>query len=194
MNEDAARLRRHMRRQLSELGTKGRERPARQAIARFVATPEFRRCRRIALFYPVRHEISLLPLAALCWACAKRVYLPVLRPPPFEKMAFLRYTRNTRLRLNRFHIPEPVFARAGQIAPAGLDIVVMPLLAFGAHGERLGQGGGFYDRTFAFLHRRRRPMAWAIALDLQQAEFAARPWDVSLRAVATPSRVIRFAP
>ena len=184
-----------MRRRLSEMGAKVRETQACQAIACFTATPEFRRCKHIALFYPVRHEISLLPLAEICRAANKRVYLPALSPLPFRKIVFLPYGEKTKLRRNRFAIPEPALPLSKRIAIDRLDIVVMPLLAFGPRGERLGTGGGFYDRAFAYLRRRRfyrRPRTWAIALDSQRAELVARPWDVALQAVATPSGVIRF--
>jgi 5-formyltetrahydrofolate cyclo-ligase len=52
-----------------------------------------------------------------------------------------------------------------------LDLVLVPLVGFDARGNRLGMGGGFYDRHFAFLRNRRawrRPLLIGIAFDVQR--------------------------
>ncbi len=52
-----------------------------------------------------------------------------------------------------------------------LDLVLVPLVGFDAHGNRLGMGGGFYDRHFAFLRNRRawrRPLLIGLAFEVQR--------------------------
>jgi len=52
-----------------------------------------------------------------------------------------------------------------------LDLVLVPLVGFDARGNRLGMGGGFYDRHFAFLRNRsawRRPLLIGLAFELQR--------------------------
>jgi 5-formyltetrahydrofolate cyclo-ligase len=74
--------------------------------------------------------------------------------------------------------------------------VLAPLVAFDARGIRLGMGGGFYDRTFAFLHRRtrwRRPVLMGLGYEFQRVDdVGGHPWDVPLLAVATEARLYRF--
>ena len=76
-------------------------------------------------------------------------------------------------------------------------MIVAPLVAFDVHGHRLGMGGGFYDRTLAFLARRsrgRRPHFIALAFEMQKiAELPSDAWDVRLDAVVTESATYRFA-
>lgn len=68
------------------------------------------------------------------------------------QLLFLRYTPQTLMRNNRFGIPEPQ-VDVRQVVPLNrLDVMVVPLVAFDLQGQRLGMGGGFYDRTLQHYH------------------------------------------
>lgn len=79
--------------------------------------------------------------------------------------------------------------QGGEDAPEVVpDVLFMPLVAFTANGDRLGQGGGFYDKWLA-AHPTTIPigMAW----DIQEvAELPVEPHDMRLTAVVTPTRVL----
>lgn len=191
-----ARLRKELRQYLTDLKSCGSEDPLQAAINNFLSTVEYRRSGRIALFYPTRHELDLTPLIETCWADNKKVYLPCLFPKPFKRMCFLPFTPRTHLQLNRYNIPQPSLPVNQRIDIRRLDIVITPLLAFGSRGERLGMGGGYYDRTFAFQKRAakyHKPRLWAVALEAQRRELTASPWDVNLHGVATEKTIYRHA-
>lgn len=81
-------------------------------------------------------------------------------------------------------IPEPP-ANAPAITP---DMLLVPLLAGDRTGNRLGQGGGHYDRTLAALRAAGPVVAIGIAWDMQILDaLAARAWDAPLDAIATPT-------
>lgn len=90
---------------------------------------------------------------------------------------------------NRFGIPEPPITSGGLLPARQLDLVLVPLLGFDDECNRLGMGGGFYDRTFAFLRFRRhlrRPFLLGFADEAQHVpSLPAKPWDVRLDAVVT---------
>ena len=99
----------------------------------------------------------------------------------------------TSLLTNRWGIPEPAADPATEVAPARLDAVLVPLLACDLQGQRVGYGGGFYDRFLAQC----RPQTLFIGLSvLDEAPVAAiadvRPTDVPLHAVITPGGVWNF--
>lgn len=151
--------------------------------------PAFRNARRIAAYLPTDGELDTAPLIERAWSLGKQVYLPVLLPQGENRLWFARFTPDTRLVHNRFGIPEPARAAHTRIAPLALDLVLTPLVAFDAQGHRLGMGGGFYDRSFAYLlrhNRWQRPRLIGLAYDFQrQSRLSAQAWDVPLYAVAT---------
>jgi 5-formyltetrahydrofolate cyclo-ligase len=88
---------------------------------------------------------------------------------------------------NRFGIPEPDVALSSLIDPEQMALVLLPLVGFDRRGQRLGMGGGWYDRSFAFrnLHR---PPPWLVGVGFatQQVDaLAVEPWDVALDAVCS---------
>lgn len=120
-------------------------------------------------------EVDLAPLIAHCWQRRIAVALPVIRS---GHLAFARYAKDEVLRRARYGLLEP--ARTVAITPA---LVLTPLVAFDAHGHRLGRGGGYYDRYFAANPSVERI---GIAHECQRAEYLpCEHWDVPLPAVVT---------
>ena len=71
--------------------------------------------------------------------------------------------------------------------------MIAPLVAFDLQGHRLGTGGGYYDRTFAFLHELaiRKPDMMGLAYAAQQApQIPSDPWDITLNSVVTEQSII----
>ena len=158
------------------------------AVARRLAeTAEFIAASRIAGYWACNGELDPAPLLERAWALGKAVYLPVLAGAALQ---FAPYRPNAPLRRNRFHITEPDLSPAEWLPPSALDLVLTPLVAFDATGTRLGMGGGFYDRSFAFRRdpacAERRPRLVGIAYEFQRVDTLIRqPWDVPLDAAAT---------
>ncbi len=89
---------------------------------------------------------------------------------------------------NRYGIPEPVVPSDALLEPDALDLVVVPLVGFDHRCHRLGMGGGWYDRSFAFRHRMPAPpllVGAAFAFQQVDGELPSEDWDVQLDAVCT---------
>jgi 5-formyltetrahydrofolate cyclo-ligase len=158
-----------------------------KAISRHVLKhPLFLRSRHIAVYLPNDGEVNLDYFMQHAWKRGKRLYLPVLQPIQ-KRLWFFPYTRQSTTRNNRFGIAEP---RRGKIRPPhALHLVLAPLVGFDRHGNRLGMGGGFYDRTFA----RQRTLLLGIAYSFQELEqLDPAPWDIPLWGVVTEQGVIKF--
>jgi 5-formyltetrahydrofolate cyclo-ligase len=156
----------------------------------------FNNSRRIAVYLPSDGEVDTTSIIARAWALGKQIYLPVLVPHLHNRLWFARYQPDTPLVTNRFGIPEPEVVHRQRVAPYALDLVLTPLVGFDSKGNRLGMGGGFYDRSFAFLHQRRawrKPRLVGIAYDFQQlSQLPAQRWDVPLTAVVTDRKWHKF--
>lgn len=150
-----------------------------------------RNSRHIAAYLAADGEIDPWPLMINLWAAGKTLYLPVLAPFAKGRLWFARYNPADRLVVNRYGIAEP-FAR-NLIKPWALDLILAPLVAFDAAGHRIGMGGGYYDRSLAFLHNRRswhKPRLLGLAFEFQRlATITPSPWDIPLDAVASEMRV-----
>jgi 5-formyltetrahydrofolate cyclo-ligase len=186
-------LRNELRTARRALSPVQRQHYAEDCARRLIGHAGFRNARRIAAYLPADGELDTAPLIERAWEMGKQVYLPVLLPQGENRLWFARYMPDTPLTRNRFGIPEPDRAPHTRIAPLALDLVLAPLVGFDAQGHRLGMGGGFYDRSFAYLLRHRhwlRPRLIGLAYDFQRLDrLPAQAWDVPLHAVATERRI-----
>jgi 5-formyltetrahydrofolate cyclo-ligase len=170
---------------------------AKNVANHIIATTIYQRSQHIAVYCAVGGEINLQPLIANAWAQGKRCYLPVVQG---ESMTFVDYFSDTGMGNNVFGIPEPVSGCAAVMA-TDLDLVLTPLVAFDNKGNRLGMGGGYYDRTFNFLlpsssnlevrdDLQRSPVLMGVAHACQEVDqLHAESWDVPLHHVATDQGV-----
>lgn len=183
-------LRRLLRQCRRALGAHQQAIAARKLYRQLAQHAAFRRARRIAFYLPNDGEIDPRPLMREAQRRGKRTYLPVLKPWPRTRMVFQQVRRGERLFPNRFRIPEPRPRPARQRAAWMMDLLLMPLVGFDEAGGRLGMGGGFYDRSLAFLQRRRHgsqhPRLLGLAHGCQRVDrLPLASWDIPLHATVT---------
>ena len=193
MTSSRADIRKQIRKQRQQLSESQRDAAALAIADNLARTTLFRQSRRIAGFIANDGEPSLDPLMQLAWRRHKQWHLPIIGLPNLNHLWFGRYDEDDELVINRYGIPEPAIA-LHQTTPAwGLDLVLMPLVAFDADGNRLGMGKGYYDRTLKFLrHRRcwRKPRLVGIAYEFQKIEqLPFQSWDIPLDAIVTEQSV-----
>ena len=178
-------LRRLLRNARRELSPCAQRLAARGLYRQLAQHPLFRRAKHIALYLPTDGEIDPRLLLREAQRRGKAVYLPVLSAWPKTKMVFQRIAPDETLIPNRFRILEPRIHRARQRKVWALDLVLLPLVGFDATGGRLGMGGGFYDRSLAYLTRRqywRKPTLLGLAHECQKVDSLMQAsWDVPLQ-------------
>ncbi|MEX5556302.1 5-formyltetrahydrofolate cyclo-ligase [Pseudomonas rhodesiae] len=170
--------------------TPSKQREAAQGLYRQLAQhPLFRRSRHISLYLPTDGEIDPRLLLRAAQRRGKATYLPVLSAWPRTKMVFQRVRPGEKLLPNRFRILEPRGNIRQQRKLWALDLVLMPLVGFDDEGGRLGMGGGFYDRSLAYLARRqhwRKPTLLGLAHECQKVDrLAQASWDVPMAGTVT---------
>ncbi|WP_448124450.1 5-formyltetrahydrofolate cyclo-ligase [Pseudomonas veronii] len=170
--------------------TPSEQRKAAQGVYRQLAQhPLFRRAKHISLYLPTDGEIDPRLLLRAAQRRGKATYLPVLSAWPRTKMVFQRVRPGETLLPNRFRILEPRVNVRRQRKVLALDLVLLPLVGFDDAGGRLGMGGGFYDRSLAYLARRqhwRKPTLLGLAHECQKVErLVQASWDVPLAGTVT---------
>ena len=187
---DTKALRQQIRNKRRALSDSEREQAAFLLCERIAASRTFQHSKHIAFYLSNDGEMDLTLLIKHAWQQGKQCYLPVLAEPNTQRLWFIPYTPETKLRPNRFGIPEPVHSHSLRIRKTlSLDLILMPLVAFDELGNRVGMGGGFYDRTLAFLKQRKywhKPNLLGVAYEFQkQQQLKSNPWDIPLQSVAT---------
>ncbi len=182
-------LRRMLRKARRALTRSQQRQAARGLYKQLAQQPLFRRAKHISLYLPTDGEIDPRVLLRAAQRRGKATYLPVLSAWPRTKMVFQRIRPGEKLKPNRFRILEPRANLARQRKVWTLDLVLLPLVGFDDVGGRLGMGGGFYDRSLAYLARRktwRKPTLLGLAHECQKVErLAQASWDVPLQGTVT---------
>ena len=142
--------------------------------------------RIVAVYRAIGSELDVEALARALSESGRELCLPVVieRDAP---MIFRRWSPGEPLELDEAGVPAP-FPLAGVVEP---DLILTPLLAFDAAGGRLGQGGGYYDRTFAA-----RPEVTRIGFAYAGQEvddLPVEPHDMRLHGVLTETGYRAFA-
>ncbi len=166
-------------------------RAAAALCVRLLDLPVYRDAQRLAAYVAVNGEIDPWPLIEKALDAGKQVYLPNLDR---ETLRFSPYFRAQKMRVNRYRLPEPDVGDEQMLEPRELDLVIAPLVAFDAARNRVGMGGGFYDRSFAFRREPGcdRPVLVGVAHEIQRVDaLVPEPWDVRLDMVVTDQAVYR---
>ncbi len=168
---------------------------AQQLCLRISRHPSFRKANRITAYIASEGEISLAPLIKLAHKQGKACYLPVIKKRPVIDraetttliMRFSLFAPHSKLITRRFGLLEP--QKTCLITLNKIDLILCPLVAFDQQGNRIGMGGGFYDRALSRVPRVRKKRIWGVAHRLQQHPITPAPWDITLDGVFTDNGV-----
>lgn len=163
------------------------------ACQRMLDALKVNQVKHVALYLTHDGELATPPLIEALWQLGIQTYLPRLHPFNAGQLVFLHYSANTPMQPNQFGILEPKLDVRAIMPIERLDVVITPLVAFDLKGNRMGMGGGYYDRTLANWQDKGKPLPMGYAHDCQQVtRLPCEHWDVPLPFIITPSRVLKF--
>jgi 5-formyltetrahydrofolate cyclo-ligase len=159
-----------------------------QICQRALQTLYYNKAQNLALYLSALGEVETQSLIDQALSHGKHVYLPALDPINKERMYFVHFQPGTRLVENRFGMAEPELKEENVISPKHLDLVICPLVAFDEQANRVGMGGGFYDRHFAFKNEiafaSKPPFMLGLGYDFQKIQkIDVAPWDIPMDAI-----------
>lgn len=157
---------------------------------RLYALDAYRASQTIMFFLSFRSEVNTRPVVEKSLACGKKVVVP--RAVPETRTLTLSYLHHweSDLMTGFYGIPESRPEALRPAVPSAVDLLIVPGVAFDLKGNRLGYGGGYYDRFMALL----RPGVPFVALcfELQIVETVpVKPWDRRVDWILTEARTIR---
>ena len=180
-------LRRDRLRARTELHSDERDRASEVITEKVIRSAFFQRSRRIGCYLSLPAEVDTWRIISRAWGMKKRIFAPVTARN--RMLVFRELTPESVLVRDSFGLTMPV--SGDEIIARKLDLVLTPLVAFDKNCQRIGMGGGYYDRTFSFLRGRRhllKPKLVGLAFACQEVPaIAASPWDIRLFSVVTES-------
>ncbi|MBT6966059.1 MAG: 5-formyltetrahydrofolate cyclo-ligase [Candidatus Thioglobus sp.] len=180
-------LRQLLRQKRLDINPSDRVKFAKQLLSQAQNIVNFENGQKVALYLPNNGEIDPKYIENFLKNQGISTYLPILDD---KSLNFAKIGEN--FRKNRFGIKEPISTDI--INADQLDILFMPLVGFDKDKNRIGMGGGFYDRTLAFKKQQKmakNPKLIGLAFDCQQVEqLEVQEWDVPLDVIITPSQIL----
>ncbi|KMT64592.1 5-formyltetrahydrofolate cyclo-ligase [Catenovulum maritimum] len=140
----------------------------------------------VAIYLSNDGELDTHLLIQALWQLDVKVYLPVLHHFCTGYLSFYLYQPETPMIKNKYGILEPELNCTTICPIKQLEYVFLPLVAFDSEANRLGMGGGFYDRTFE--HKNPKTKLIGLAHDCQKVDkLPIESWDVPLDKIISPS-------
>ena len=160
---------------------------SRRAAGHLQQLEEFRRAVTLLVYLSFKKEVDTIPIIKTAWRLGKIVAVPVCRPG--KKLLLSQLNSLNELGEGAFGIQEPLFGYIRPVAAGQIDLAILPGVAFDLKGNRLGFGGGYFDRFLPLL----RPDCprLALAYDFQIVEtLPAEEHAIKMDNIVTESMVI----
>ena len=136
-------------------------------------------------YYPSNYEIDDLNILDLLEKKNFKVSLPMIKKD--NQMNFYSWSRNDPLKINKFGIPEPVSSKI--FYP---DILLVPLVAYDSSLNRLGYGGGYYDRYIEKIEKIKKVIKIGLAFSFQKiSSIPINQYDKKLDFIVTEKEILQ---
>lgn len=191
--EEISHLRKKIRKIRRQFNRYTLQQAQQHTLFKVLQQPEIKHKHHIGIYLDAFGEIPTQALMFELFKRKKSVYLPLIcnmtQQLKWQKIS-LQQWRSQRFALHRLGMKQAMHTRGKNITR--LDTVIMPLVLFDLKGNRVGMGGGFYDRTLAYAPH--NPKRIGLAHDFQAVShfLSIQPWDQALDMVITPTQTLHF--
>lgn len=156
-----------------------------QAIhSKLLASSVLEEAEKILVYLSFDHEIDTRPLIDRWLEEKRQVYVPVMEAETRSIFPVRIFEGYRNLPKNNYGIQEPSLDEASVLDVGQLDLVIVPGLAFDKLGNRLGYGGGYYDRFIPKLSETAKTVALCYGFQLVE-EVPVDPFDQKIQLILT---------
>ena len=189
MQDSKIEVRKSCLKQRAALGEKERTKKSLVIQQRLQDLPEFQKAQAVMLFLNFRDEVETTALAEATIACKKKLILPRCAPQGILLALGVRDLA-VDLEPGAWGIREPKLSNE-KVEPSVIDLIIVPGAGFDLQGNRLGYGGGYYDRFFMLIN----PLTPRVALGFECQVISHVPvdkHDVKMSMLITEKAVYDF--
>jgi 5-formyltetrahydrofolate cyclo-ligase len=182
-------IRNEMRRELRAMSAQSRADESHRVCDAVLASDIYKSATSVMGYLPLADEVDITPILEDCLSTGKLLSAPAIDWENRQLSPVQIHDLQKDVRIGKHSVPEPT--GTVPIAPASLDLLLIPALAFDTNCSRLGRGAGFYDRFLKPISHQKRPFLLGIAFEMQIVkQIPTAPHDQPVGAVATPTRWI----
>ena len=150
---------------------------------------EFKTSKAVFCFLSTAHEVKTEEIILKAFRLGKDVLVPLLNPQEGD-MQVVRISRDTRFAIGKYGVKEPSLETREVVSSACIDFVIAPGLAFDIFGNRIGYGGGHYDKLFKNISNDVTRVA--VGYDFQIIESVPHSdFDESVHFIVTETKTLR---
>ncbi|XP_043512941.1 5-formyltetrahydrofolate cyclo-ligase isoform X1 [Frieseomelitta varia] len=164
-------LRKEMKDIILQLSTEEKQRQSRIVFKKLCSLPQFQESKRISLYLSTKDEIDTIQMLKYIFDKKKEVFVPRYKGKEMEMIKLLSMQDYETLPLTKWNIKQPNVneLRENALETGGLDLIILPGVAFTANGKRLGHGMGYYDKflDLCIKTQQKRPHLIAVAFNEQ---------------------------
>ena len=141
--------------------------------------------KNISIYYPNSFEVNVLKILEIDYFKRFNFLLPIINNK--NSMSFYKWKKNEVLFVNRYGIPEPL--KSKKISP---NVILLPLLAFDKHKNRIGYGKGYYDKFLnRYLKLHKKILTFGVAFSFQKYQnLPSKTYDFKLDHIITEKGII----
>ncbi|XP_014211576.1 5-formyltetrahydrofolate cyclo-ligase [Copidosoma floridanum] len=185
-----AQLREKVKNILESIDVIEKKRQSQVVYEKLMSLPQYNESRRISIYLSTSNEIDTISILKDIFAKGKEAFVPRYNKNKMEMVQLYSMEDFEKLPLTKWNIKQPAIHenREDPLETGGLDLMILPGMAFTKNGKRLGHGMGYYDKYLESIALHKKQMPYLIALAFKEQLFEDIPTnekDIILNTVLT---------
>ncbi len=175
-------IRQEFKKKIKQISLQERRKQEQQICQQLCRLDVWKNAKTIALTLPMEHELNLDYVFKKAKECNKQIVVPITRP--HHQMVFVKYDEYGLVKQNNFGIREPIFELSEICPKTQIDLVIVPGVSYSKSGDRVGFGGGYYDRFLEDFTKVKLSLAYDFQL-YEETIWQREETDITLDMVIT---------
>ena len=186
MKEEKVRLRKKIVGEMNSLSKEQHKTLSEQIVFSLYEQKEWRDAQTIGITLSMEHEVNTYVIIEQAWREGKKVVVPKCNRET-RTMTFRQITNFDQLETVYMSLREPIPALTVEVEANEIELLFVPGVAYTRRGERIGYGGGYYDRYLAEYEGK----ALSLAFDFQIVSYIpTEPFDQNVQKIITEKETI----
>ncbi|MEY8347802.1 5-formyltetrahydrofolate cyclo-ligase [Bacillus cereus] len=186
MKEEKVRLRKKIVGQMNSLPKEQHKTLSEQIVFSLYEQKEWKDAQTIGITLSMENEVNTYAIIEQAWREGKKVAVPKCNRET-RTMTFRQITNFNQLETVYMSLREPIPALTVEVEANGIELLFVPGVAYTRRGERIGYGGGYYDRYLAEYEG----ITLSLAFDFQMVNYIpTEPFDQNVQKIITEKETI----